>query len=111
MAQFQRWNLDGCQDFLPYRDNAVQGGNMKRLLLIGFAACAVVLAPALPASAMPGANPSSIADTEGSIVLVRGGHGHDGGHGWGRSRSPLWMGVRSSSRLALKPTHKEAASV
>jgi len=71
---------------------------MKRLLLIGFAACAVVLAPALPASAMPGANPSAIADTEGSIVLVRGGHGHGWGHhggrghhyGWGYGRHRGW---------------------
>jgi hypothetical protein len=56
---------------------------MKRLLLIGFAACAFALAPTLPASAMPSANPSALIDTDGSIVLVKGGHGHGRGHGWG----------------------------
>ena len=55
---------------------------MKRLLLIGFAACAFALAPTLSASAMPGANPKALIDTDSSIVLV--GHGHGHGHGWGR---------------------------
>lgn len=57
---------------------------MKRLLIIGFAACAFALAPALSVSAMPSANPSALIDTDSSIVLVKGGHGHGGGHGWGR---------------------------
>jgi hypothetical protein len=52
---------------------------MKRRLLIGFAACAFVLAPTLSASAMPGANPNALTDTDGSIVLVKGGHGMAGG--------------------------------
>jgi hypothetical protein len=60
---------------------------MKRLLLIGFAACAFALAPTLSASAMPGANPNALIDTDSSIVLVKGGHGHGGGHGWGRGHS------------------------
>jgi hypothetical protein len=68
---------------------------MKRLLLIGFAACAFALAPTLSASAMPGANPKVLTDTDdSSIVLVKGGHGHGWGHhggrghhyGWGRGR-------------------------
>src|SRR5260370_37935166 len=62
--------------------NAIQGENtpMKRLLLIGFAACAFALAPTLSASAMPGANPNTLTDTDdSSIVLVKGGHGHGGG--------------------------------
>jgi hypothetical protein len=33
---------------------------MKRLLLIGFAACTFALAPILSASAMPGANPNAV---------------------------------------------------
>jgi hypothetical protein len=28
---------------------------------------------------MPGANPNAITDTDSSIVLVKGGHGHGGG--------------------------------
>ena len=67
---------------------------MKRRLLIGFAACAFVLAPTLSASAMPGANPNALTDTDSSIVPVKGGHGHGWGHrgghgphyGWGRGR-------------------------
>lgn len=74
---------------------------MKRLLLIGFATCALVALPALSASAMP--QPSSTQPTVGSdnaIVLVKGGHGHGRGHmgrggrghhyGWGRGRHRGW---------------------
>src|ERR1700676_1069277 len=66
---------------------------MKRLLLIGFAACALALTPTISASAMPVAPPSSLGDTDGGIIQVKGGHGHHGhghrgGHGhhygWGR---------------------------
>jgi hypothetical protein len=56
---------------------------MKRLLL-GFAACASVSAPTPSASAMPGANPNALTDTDSSIVLVKGGLGHGGGHRGGR---------------------------
>jgi hypothetical protein len=73
---------------------------MKRLLLIGFAACTFVLAPTLSASAMPGANPNAITDTDSSIVPVKGGHGHE----WvasRRSRSSLRMGSRSGTSLRL----------
>jgi hypothetical protein len=57
---------------------------MKRLLLIGFAACTLALAPILSVSAMPAANLTAAADTDSSIIQVRGGHGHGGGHpGWG----------------------------
>jgi hypothetical protein len=64
---------------------------MKRLLLIGFAACAVVLTPSLSASAMPVAAPNSLVGADGSVIQVRGGHGwgHGGGghhYGWGGGR-------------------------
>jgi hypothetical protein len=65
---------------------------MKRLLLIGFSACAFVLAPAFSASAMPVATPGPLGGSDAAIVQVKGGHGHMGrggrGHhyGWGRGR-------------------------
>ena len=68
---------------------------MKRLLLIGFAACAFALSPTL-VSALPGASPNALTEIDNSIVLVKGGHGHGHGHmrrggrghhyGWGRGR-------------------------
>jgi hypothetical protein len=63
------------------RDNAVRRNNplMKRLLLIGFAACTFALAPILSASAMPSANPKALVGADDSIIRV---HGHGGGHGW-----------------------------
>ena len=45
---------------------------MKRLLLIGFAACTFALAPILSAPAMPVANPNAITGTDISIVRVHG---------------------------------------
>jgi hypothetical protein len=54
---------------------------MKRLLLIGFAACAFALAPTLSASAMPLATPDALGVSDHVLIQVRGGHG--GGHGWG----------------------------
>jgi hypothetical protein len=76
---------------------------MKRFLLIGFAACTFALAPILSASAMPAANPNTLTDADSSIIQVRGGHGHGGGHpswghrggrghhyGWGRGRHHGW---------------------
>jgi hypothetical protein len=70
---------------------------MKRLLLIGVAACAFATMPTLSASAMPRvAADALIAGSESSVILARGGHGHGGGHmrrggrghhyGWGRGR-------------------------
>ena len=67
---------------------------MKRLLLIGFAACAFALAPTLSASAMPVATPNALASSDAAVIQVRGGHGHGhmgrGGrghhYGWGRGR-------------------------
>jgi len=61
---------------------------MKRLLLIGFAACTFALAAILSASAMPSANLSALTtSTDGSIIQVHG-WGHHGGrghhYGWGR---------------------------
>src|SRR5260370_10299413 len=75
---------------------------MKRLLLIGFAACTFALAPTLPASAVPGVHPSALTRTDNSIIRVSGGRGHHYGwyrghhHGWyrghryGRYRSPYY---------------------
>jgi hypothetical protein len=65
---------------------------MKRLLFVGFAACAFVLAPTFSSSAMPAATPASLGGSEAAIIQVKGGHGHMGrggrGHhyGWGRGR-------------------------
>jgi hypothetical protein len=60
---------------------------MKRSMLIGFAACALVAMPAFSVSAMPIAPAHSVIDgTDSSVILVKGGHGH--GHGW--SGLPSW---------------------
>jgi hypothetical protein len=56
---------------------------MKRLLLIAFATCALALAPTLSASAMPIAPANTIAGSDEAAIQVKG-HGHGGGHGWGR---------------------------
>lgn len=60
---------------------------MKRLLLIGFAACAFASAPILSASAMPVATPGSLVSSDNSVIQAGWGHGHHGGHGhhygWG----------------------------
>lgn len=72
---------------------------MKRLQLIGFAACALATLPTLSASAMP--QPSSnmlVTGSDDAIILAKGGHGrgHMGrggrGHhyGWGRGRHRGW---------------------
>ena len=67
---------------------------MKRLLLIGFAACSFALAPALPASAMPVATPNALGTTDTFIQVHGHGWGyHDGrGHhyGWGRGHHYGW---------------------
>jgi hypothetical protein len=61
---------------------------MKRLLLIGFAACAFALGPILAASAMPSANLSALATSTDSSITQVHGCGHHGGrghhYGWGR---------------------------
>jgi hypothetical protein len=67
---------------------------MKRLLLIGLAACAFGLAPTLSASAMSVATPDALGVSDNAVIQVRGGHGHGWGHrggrghhyGWGRGR-------------------------
>jgi hypothetical protein len=58
---------------------------MKRLLLIGVAACAFALAPILSASAMPSATPNALIGADTSIIQVHGwGHHHGWGHRhWG----------------------------
>lgn len=75
---------------------------MKRLLLIGVAACAFAAMPTLSASAMPLATAGSLITSSNSpVILVRGGHGHAGGHhmgrggrghhyGWGRGHHRGW---------------------
>ena len=59
---------------------------MKRLLLIGFAACAFALTPTLSASAMPVAKQQTmITNPDSDAIQVwghRGGRGHH--YGWGR---------------------------
>jgi hypothetical protein len=71
---------------------------MKRLLLIGVAACAFAAMPTLSASAMPRAS-ALIESSDSSVILARGGHGrghHMGrggrGHhyGWSRGRHRGW---------------------
>jgi hypothetical protein len=67
---------------------------MKRLLLIGFSACAFVILPSLSASAMPAATPGALGGSDGAVIQVKGGYGHGhmgrGGrghhYGWGRGR-------------------------
>ena len=71
---------------------------MKRLLLVGVAACAFAAMPTLSASAMPRAAADTlIASSDSPIILARGGHGHGGGHfgrghhyGWGRGHHRGW---------------------
>lgn len=71
---------------------------MKRLLLIGVAACAFAAMPTLSASAMPVAADTLIVRANSPVILARGGHG--GGHmrrggrghhyGWSRGRHRGW---------------------
>jgi hypothetical protein len=56
---------------------------MKRLLLIGLAVCASALTPTLSASAMSVATPDALGVPDNTVIQVKGGHGHGGGHGWG----------------------------
>jgi hypothetical protein len=57
---------------------------MKRLFLIGLAACTLALAPGLSASAMPVATPDALGASDAAVIQVKGGHGHGHGHHWGR---------------------------
>jgi len=71
---------------------------MKRLLLIGVAACAFTAIPMLSASAMPRATADMlIGDTDNPVILAHRhghGHGHMGGrghhYGWGRGHHHGW---------------------
>jgi hypothetical protein len=61
---------------------------MKRLLLIGFAACTFALAPIPYASAMPIAHPNALTGVGISTIQVHGWGHHRGWHrgwhhGWG----------------------------
>jgi hypothetical protein len=79
----------GAMRIVHHRDNRDPRNKhlMKRLLVIGFAACAFALAPILPASAMPSANRTALLGTDNSIIQVHG-WGHHGGwghhYGWAR---------------------------
>jgi hypothetical protein len=83
---FRKWNIDAS----PV--GRTRNLSVKRILLTGFAACALMLAPTLSASAMPSATPDAIrGDAGGAVIQVRGGHmGHHGGrghhYGWGGGR-------------------------
>lgn len=74
---------------------------MKRLFLIGVAACAFAALPTLSASAMPRAAADTLTTSSDSpFILARGGHGHGASHmgrggrghhyGWGRGRHRGW---------------------
>ena len=65
---------------------------MKRLLLIGFAVCALALMPTLSASAMPAATPDALGASDGAIIQIKGGHGHGHhmGHGHGHGHHYGW---------------------
>ena len=73
---------------------------MKRLLLIGFAACAFAAAPSISAWAMPAATPQTLGGADAAVIQVKGGHGHGHGHmgrggrghhyGWGRGHHYGW---------------------
>jgi hypothetical protein len=73
---------------------------MKRLLLIGVAACAFAAMPTLSASAMPRASADTLIESsDSSVILARGGHGRGhhmrrGGrghhYGWSRGRHRGW---------------------
>ena len=61
---------------------------MKRLLLLGFAACVLLFAPSLSASAMSIPKQSTVvSSTDSDLTQVRGRRGGRGHHyGWGRGR-------------------------
>ena len=61
---------------------------MKKLILAGFAASALMLAPTMSASALPIHPLSPVASSDQSDVIQVRGHGGGRGHhfGWGRGR-------------------------
>lgn len=72
---------------------------MKRILLLGLAACALTLAPALSASAMSIPKQSMVVTDSSDVVQVRGhrgGHGHH--YGWGRGRGHHYGWARGRHR-------------
>src|SRR6476660_6471833 len=71
---------------------------MKRLVLIGFAAYAFAAMPSFSVLAMPMAPAAQlIAETDSSVILAKGGHGHGWGRafgrpfGWSRGRKVGWQ--------------------
>lgn len=57
---------------------------MKLVGLSGLFAFAVVSFVTPSALAMPAASPDAIGSFDSNAIQVKGGHGHGGGHGWGR---------------------------
>jgi len=83
-----------CRRIINHRDQRdLRDNTMKRLLLIGVAACTFALAPILAASAMPSANLNALIGADTSIIQVHG-WGHHGGrghhYGWGRGHHYGW---------------------
>jgi hypothetical protein len=75
----------------------MKGSNMRKLA-IAFA-LTLPLAFSTAASALPGAAPSQAHEAfavNQDIIVVKGGRGHGGGHGWNRGhRGKHWGHVRS----------------
>jgi hypothetical protein len=60
---------------------------MKRLIVIGLAACAFALAPYHATQAMPIANPATLSSSAHDTTQLRvGWHGHGHHYGWGGGR-------------------------
>jgi hypothetical protein len=77
---------------------------MKRLPVIGLTGCAIALASAESAFAMPAATPYALGGAVKEFIQIKGGHGH--GHGWGHHGghghhygwvpwAPLWLAASS----------------
>jgi len=85
----RNWNLCSKRRLGPRaRTGVLEIQTMKRLLLIGFAACGLALAPNVSASAMPSVTPAALASTiDGGVIQVRHrGYGHAYvGRGHGRT--------------------------
>jgi hypothetical protein len=91
-GRISKWNFESSRAFFGIAIMRIPGGDtyMKRLLLIGFAACAFALAPTLSASAMPAATPAALGGSDEAVIQVRGGHGHGHGHMGGRGHHYGW---------------------
>ena len=94
--------LSGARNILSlsrYRGYLKENSNMKRLLLIGFAACTFAVAPTLSASAMPRATPDTlVAGTDSAVILVKHGHGRGHMGRGGRGHHYGWAHARHRGR-------------